>query len=43
MRIFETGFAVKFIEKQKLNDLSRLIIRTEKIVSATIQFAAVLL
>lgn len=29
VRIFETGFAVKFVEKQNLNDLNRLIIRTE--------------
>jgi hypothetical protein len=28
VRIFETGFAVQFIEKQSLGDLSRLIIRT---------------
>ena len=27
VRIFETGFAVKFVEKQDLNDLSRLIVR----------------
>ena len=27
VRTFETGFAVKFIEKQTLNDLSRLIVR----------------
>lgn len=27
VRIFETGFAVKFVEKQAINDLSRLIIR----------------
>lgn len=29
VRIFETGFAVKFVEKQSLNDVNRLIIRTE--------------
>jgi len=29
VRIFETGFAVQFLEKQNLNDLNRLIIRTE--------------
>ncbi len=29
VRIFETGFAVKFVEKQNLNDLSRLIVRTD--------------
>jgi hypothetical protein len=29
VRIFETGFAVKFVEKQALNDLSRLIIRQD--------------
>jgi len=29
VRIFETGFAVKFVEKQTLNDLSRLIIRRD--------------
>jgi PilZ domain len=29
VRIFETGFAVKFVEKQNLNDLSRLIIRQD--------------
>ena len=27
VRVFETGFAVQFVEKQTLNDLSRLIIR----------------
>ena len=29
VRIFETGFAVKFVEKQTLNNLSRLIIRRD--------------
>ena len=29
VRVFETGFAVKFVEKQTLNDLSRLIIRRD--------------
>lgn len=29
VRVFETGFAVKFVEKQALNDLSRLIIRRD--------------
>jgi PilZ domain len=29
VRIFETGFAIKFVEKQALNDLSRLIIRQD--------------
>jgi len=29
VRIFETGFAVQFVEKQSLNDVNRLIIRTE--------------
>jgi hypothetical protein len=29
VRIFETGFAVKFVEKQNINDLNRLIIRAE--------------
>lgn len=29
VRTFETGFAVKFIEKQTLNDLSRLIVRRD--------------
>jgi hypothetical protein len=29
VRIFETGFAVKFVEKQAVNDLSRLIIRQD--------------
>ena len=41
VRIFETGFAVKFVEKQSLNDLSRLIIRTERISSGSLQIAAV--
>jgi len=27
VRTFDTGFAVKFVEKQDLNDLSRLIVR----------------
>jgi hypothetical protein len=30
VRIFETGFAVKFVEKQNLNDLSRLIVRRDQ-------------
>ena len=30
VRIFETGFAVKFVEKQTLNDLSRLIVRHDQ-------------
>lgn len=29
VRVFETGFAVRFLEKQTLNDLSRLIIRRD--------------
>jgi hypothetical protein len=29
VRIFETGFAVQFVEKQTLNDLSRLIVRRD--------------
>lgn len=30
VRIFGTGFAVKFVEKQDLNDLSRLIVRHDQ-------------
>jgi hypothetical protein len=30
VRIFETGFAVKFVEKQTVNDLSRLIVRHDQ-------------
>ncbi len=40
VRIFDTGFAVKFVEKQNLNDLSRLIIRTEQTASGSAQLAA---
>jgi hypothetical protein len=29
VRHFDTGFAVKFVEKQDLNDLTRLIVRHE--------------
>jgi hypothetical protein len=39
VRIFETGFAVKFVEKQTLNDLTRLIIRTEPTSSGSLQMA----
>jgi hypothetical protein len=42
VRIFETGFAVKFVEKQTLNDLTRLIIRTEPTSSASLQMAEML-
>jgi hypothetical protein len=40
VRIFETGFAVKFVEKQDLNDLSRLIVRVEEPVSGPTQIIA---
>jgi hypothetical protein len=30
IRIFLTGFAVQFVEKQDLNDLSRLIVRHDQ-------------
>jgi hypothetical protein len=30
VRIFPTGFAIKFVEKQDLNDLSRLIVRHDQ-------------
>ena len=39
VRIFETGFAVKFVEKQNLNDLSRLIVRIEQTASGSSQLA----
>ena len=39
VRIFETGFAVRFVEKQNLNDLSRLIIRTDQTASGSLQMA----
>jgi PilZ domain len=42
VRIFETGFAVKFVEKQTLNDLTRLIIRTEPTSSGWLQMAEIL-
>jgi hypothetical protein len=42
VRIFETGFAVKFVEKQTLNDLSRLIVRRDQETEAQPQKALVL-
>jgi hypothetical protein len=42
VRVFETGFAVKFVEKQNLNDLSRLIVRTEQTASGSLQLAVAL-
>ncbi len=39
VRIFETGFAVRFVEKQNLNDLSRLIVRIEPTASGSSQLA----
>jgi hypothetical protein len=42
IRIFETGFAVKFVEKQNLNELSRLIVRTEQTASGSSQLALTL-
>jgi hypothetical protein len=42
VRIFETGFAVQFVEKQSLNDLSRLIIRSEQTASGSSQLAVAL-
>jgi PilZ domain-containing protein len=41
VRIFETGFAVKFVEKQTLNDLTRLIIRTGPTSSGWLQMAEI--
>jgi hypothetical protein len=40
VRIFETGFAVKFVEKQDLNDLSRLIVRIHETTSEPMQMVA---
>ena len=42
VRIFETGFAVKFVEKQTLNDLSRLIVRRDQETETQQQKALVL-
>ena len=42
VRIFETGFAVKFVEKQTLNDLSRLIVRQDQEMETQQQKALVL-
>jgi hypothetical protein len=42
VRIFETGFAVKFVEKQTLNDLSRLIVRHDQETEAQPRKALVL-
>jgi hypothetical protein len=42
VRIFETGFAVKFVEKQTLKDLSRLIVRTEPVSSGSLNLAETL-
>jgi len=42
VRVFETGFAVKFVEKQTLNDLSRLIVRRDQETEARPQKALVL-
>ena len=42
VRIFETGFAVKFVEKQTLNDLSRLIVRRDQETETQPQKALVL-
>jgi hypothetical protein len=42
VRIFETGFAVKFVEKQSLNDLSRLIVRHDQETEAQPRKALVL-
>jgi len=39
VRIFETGFAVQFVEKQSLNDLSRLVIRSEQTASGSSQLS----
>jgi hypothetical protein len=39
VRIFETGFAVRFVEKQNLKDLSRLIIRNDQTASGSLQMA----
>jgi PilZ domain len=40
VRIFETGFAVKFVEKQDPNDLSRLIVRVQETSGPTEMVAA---
>ena len=42
VRVFETGFAVKFVEKQTLNDLSRLIVRRDQETETQPQKALVL-
>ena len=42
VRVFETGFAVKFVEKQTLNDLSRLIVRRDQETETQQQKALVL-
>jgi hypothetical protein len=42
VRVFETGFAVQFLEKQTLNDLSRLIIRTDRVPSGSLHLAEAL-
>jgi hypothetical protein len=42
VRIFETGFAVKFVEKQTLNDLTRLIVRHDQETEAQQRKALVL-
>src|SRR5262249_37577229 len=40
VRIFATGFAVKFVDKQDLNDLSRLIVRHDQTASGSLPAAA---
>lgn len=42
IRIFGTGFAVKFVEKQDLNDLSRLIVRHDQEAEAPVRPALAL-
>jgi hypothetical protein len=42
VRVFETGFAVQFLEKQTLDGLSRLIIRTDRVPSGSLHLAEAL-
>jgi hypothetical protein len=41
VRIFPTGFAVKFVERQDLNDLSRMIVRHDGVSGGSTPVAAV--
>jgi hypothetical protein len=42
VRVFETGFAVQFVERLTLSDLSRLIIRTDQVSSGSLHLAEAL-